>query len=161
MHAAHHRRIPHAGVGKSFNLVASRVSSASISAGQGPPYEKHLPRSVGRAQARLTSCIATLPSGDSDFASRWRRIKKTFSKQIPATEHRSATRQRRGERGIWQRRYWEHLIRDDTDYRNHIDYIHYNPVKHGLVQRAADWPHSSLHRHIQRGLLPPDWSAPP
>jgi putative transposase len=106
-------------------------------------------------------CIATLPPGDSDFASRWRRIKKTFTKQIPATEHRSATRHRRGERGIWQRRYWEHLIRDENDYRNHVDYIHYNPVKHDLVQRASDWPHSSLHRHIQRGLLPHDWSAPP
>ncbi len=106
-------------------------------------------------------CIATLPPGDSDFASRWRRIKKTFSKQIPVTEHRSAVRQRRGERGIWQRRYWEHLIRDEADYRNHVDYIHYNPVKHRLVQRATDWPHSSLHRHIRRGLLPPDWSAPP
>ena len=99
--------------------------------------------------------------GDSDFAGRWRRIKKTFSKQIPVTEHRSAVRQRRGERGIWQRRYWEHLIRDEVDYRNHVDYIHYNPVKHGLVSRATDWPHSSLHRHIRRGLLPPDWSAPP
>ena len=106
-------------------------------------------------------CIITLPPGDSDFASRWRRIKKTFSKAIPATEHRSAVRQRRGERGIWQRRYWEHLVRDDADYRHHVDYIHYNPVKHDLVQRATDWPHSSLHRHIRRGLLPHDWSAPP
>ena len=106
-------------------------------------------------------CIATLPPGDSDFASRWRRIKKNFSRQIPVTEHRSAIRQRRGERGIWQRRYWEHLIRDESDYRHHVDYIHYNPVKHGLVSRATDWPHSSLHSHIRRGLLPPDWSAPP
>jgi putative transposase len=95
-------------------------------------------------------CIATLPTGDCDFSDRWRRIRKQFSKGIPPIEYRSPTRQHRGERGIWQRRYWEHLIRDDADYRHHIDYIHYNPVKHGLIAHATDWPHSSLHRHIAR-----------
>ncbi len=106
-------------------------------------------------------CVATLPAGDIDFSGRWRRIKKQFSKGIPSLEYRSLTRQRRGERGIWQRRYWEHLIRDYADYRHHIDYIHYNPVKHGLIARATDWPHSSLHRYIRRGILPPSWSAQP
>ena len=62
---------------------------------------------------------------------------------------------------MWQRRFWEHLIRDDRDYANHVDYIHYNPVKHGLVESPADWPHSSFHRFVEAGLLPSDWGAGP
>jgi putative transposase len=68
-------------------------------------------------------------------------------------------RQINGERGIWQRRYWEHLIRDEADHVRHIDYIHINPVKHGLAPRAADWPHSSFHRFVQAGMLPGDWAG--
>ena len=66
---------------------------------------------------------------------------------------------RKTERGIWQRRYWEHLIRDERDLHNHIDYIHINPVKHSLVTRVADWPHSSFHRFVREGVLPADWSG--
>ena len=77
---------------------------------------------------------------------------------LPKTERRSAVRQRRGERGIWQRRYWEHLIRDEADYRAHMDYVHINPVKHGLVARVADWPYSTFHRLVEQGVYPPDWS---
>lgn len=68
-------------------------------------------------------------------------------------------RLRRGERGIWQRRFWEHLIRDDADYRAHVDYVHINPVKHGLVRRVADWPHSTFHRLVRQGIYPPDWAG--
>jgi putative transposase len=102
-------------------------------------------------------CLWTLPEGDSDFPRRWRDIKMTFSKSLPTTEHRSAVMLRRGERGIWQRRYWEHTIRDDPDYATHMDYIHFNPVKHGLVETAADWPHSSFQRCVAMGLYPAHW----
>lgn len=101
--------------------------------------------------------IWTLPAEDSDFALRWRLIKTVFSRGLPHGEHPSNSRQRKGERGIWQRRYWEHLIRDEADFSRHVDYIHINPVKHGLVSRVAEWPYSSFHRYVQAGILPQDW----
>lgn len=79
--------------------------------------------------------IWTLPPDDSDFPSRWRDLKVTFSRSVPKSQGQS----------IWQRGYWEHLIRDDRDYDAHVDYCWVNPVKHGLVQRVEDWPHSSFH----------------
>jgi putative transposase len=91
--------------------------------------------------------VWTLPEGDADFPTRWRLIKKAFSRRLPAGESRSPSRVRRGERGIWQRRYWEHAIRDDPDFAAHVDYVHSNPVKHGLVEKPADWPYSTVHRH--------------
>ena len=91
------------------------------------------------------------------LSGRWRAIKIGFSKSLPATEYRSAVNIRRGERGIWQHRFWEHTIRDDRDYAVHMDYIHFNPVKHGLVQHAADWPYSSFRRRVAQGLYPADW----
>jgi putative transposase len=90
--------------------------------------------------------VWTLPPDDDDFALRWRLIKTAFSRGLLLNEHRSVSRQTKRERGIWQRRYWEHLVRDEADMSRHIDYIHMNPVKHGLVMRLADWPHSSFHR---------------
>ncbi len=90
--------------------------------------------------------IWTLPENDADFSNRWRRIKAAFSKALPNTERRSASRESKGERGIWQRRFWEHLVRDKLDYARHVDYIHFNPVKHGHVLNVKDWPHSSFHR---------------
>jgi putative transposase len=104
-------------------------------------------------------CVIELPPGDADFAVRWRLIKMEFSKCLPNTERRSATRQRRGERGIWQRRYWEHLIRDDADFRAHVDYVHINPLKHGLVARVVDWPYSTFHRWVERGRYAVDWGG--
>jgi putative transposase len=103
--------------------------------------------------------VWTLPEHDADFSARWRRIKAAFSCAIPAGEYRSPSREAKAERGIWQRRYWEHLIRDEGDLHAHIDYIHYNPVKHGHVERVADWPHSSFHRFVRQGLLPGDWGS--
>jgi putative transposase len=102
-------------------------------------------------------CLWTLPEGDSDFPRRWRDIKTAFSKSLPATEQRSRFMVHRGERGIWQRRYWEHTIRDDRDYAAHIDYVHFNPVKHGLVAEPLDWPFSSFRRCVVGGLYPADW----
>ncbi|MFC7291907.1 REP-associated tyrosine transposase [Hirschia litorea] len=90
-------------------------------------------------------CIWQLPGDDDDFATRWRLIKSRFSKALPTTCDTEKNR-RKGERGIWQRRFWEHAIRDDKDLNNHINYIHYNPVKHGLVEDMDAWPYSSWHR---------------
>lgn len=103
--------------------------------------------------------IWTLTPGDTDYPTRWALIKAGFSRQLPATEHISASRRVKGERGIWQRRYWEHQIRDEHDFARHVDYIHFNPVKHGHVKSPRDWPHSSIHRFIREGVLPPDWGA--
>ena len=102
-------------------------------------------------------CLWTLPAGDSDFDRRWYAIKVAFSKSLPAFERRSGVMVRRGERGIWQRRYWEHTIRDDRDYAAHMDYIHFNPVKHGLAMTPGEWPFSSFRRCIADGLYPAEW----
>jgi len=104
-------------------------------------------------------CIWTLPEGDDDFSTRWRQIKAAFSRQLPKTERRSKSRLNKGERGIWQRRFWEHAIRDELDYQRHVDYIHYNPVKHGYVTRVADWRYSSFHRFVRLGVYPSDWGG--
>jgi putative transposase len=101
----------------------------------------------------------TLPEGDGDFATRWRLIKSMFSRGLPPAEPVSASRSGKKERGIWQRRYWEHTIRDDDDFARHIDYIHFNPVKHGHVEHVADWPHSSFHRMLRLGFYPPSWGG--
>lgn len=93
-------------------------------------------------------CLWTLPEGDADFPGRWQAIKKGLSKAIPTGEPRSSVMISRGERGIWQRRYWEHTIRDERDYAAHMDYVHFNPVKHGLAQHVVDWPFSSFHRYV-------------
>ena len=82
--------------------------------------------------------VWTLPSDDADFSLRWRLIKIAFAQAIPNTERRSEVRLRRGERGIWQRRFWEHLIRDEEDFRRHVEYCYINPVKHGSVTRVSD-----------------------
>jgi len=105
--------------------------------------------------------IWTLPEGDADYAVRWRLIKTIFSRAQPPIERRSESRTSKHERGIWQRRYWEHRIRDERDMSAHVDYIHINPLKHGCVSRVRDWPWSSFHRHVREGLLPGDWSDTP
>ncbi len=102
--------------------------------------------------------IWTLPEGDADYAGRWSLLKSSVSRQLPATP-RNPSQLRKREKGIWQRRYWEHQIRDESDLQRHVDYIHYNPVKHGLVDRVADWPYSSFHRYVEKGLLPSDWAG--
>jgi putative transposase len=102
-------------------------------------------------------CLWTLPEGDANFPGRWMAIKKAFSKSLPAVEPQSQIMTKRGERGIWQRRYWEHTIRDDRDYAAHMDYTHFNPVKHGLAAHPADWPFSSFHRCVAAGLYPAVW----
>ena len=102
-------------------------------------------------------CVLTLPPGDSDFSLRWRLIKFGFVRALPNTEKRSAVRQAAGERGIWQRRFLEHLIRDDANYQRHVDYVHVNPLKHGYVKRVQDWPYSTCHRYVAQEIYPVDW----
>jgi putative transposase len=104
-------------------------------------------------------CVWTLPPGDADFTIRWRLIKAGFAKRLPNIESRSSVRRARGERGIWQRRFWEHVIRDERDYAAHLDYLHYNPVKHGYVKRVRDWSYSSFGRCVERGLYPSAWAG--
>jgi putative transposase len=102
-------------------------------------------------------CIWTLPPEDTDFAGRWGSIKSQFSRRIEKGEWISQSRIERGERGIWQRRFWEHLIRDDEDFERHVDYIYWNPVKHGYVRSVVDWPYSSFHNYLRSGLYPENW----
>jgi len=101
-------------------------------------------------------CLWTLPEGDSDFPERWRRIKAAFTRALPDVE-RSPVKLRKGERGVWQRRYWEHTIRDERDYAAHMDYVHFNPVKHGLVANVGDWPYSSFGQCVVAELYPAQW----
>ena len=104
-------------------------------------------------------CIWTLPSGDADFSTRWHDIKARFAAQIPRGERVSARLLQKGERGIWQRRFWEHAIRDEGNYERHVDYIHYNPGKHGHVTRVADWLYSSFQRYVRSGIYNLEWAA--
>lgn len=102
--------------------------------------------------------VMTLPDGDADFSIRLSLIKRRFTDAIIAAGAAIARREN-GELALWQRRFWEHTIRDDRDFDRHVDYIHYNPVKHGLVGRVCDWPYSSFHRFVRVGLLPRDWGG--
>jgi putative transposase len=108
-------------------------------------------------------CIWTLPSDDADYAIRWGLIKRSVSLAC-ATDYKrldwmSASKRKHRESTLWQRRYWEHRIRDDQDFTRHVDYIHYNPVKHGLCEQVVDWPYSTFHRYVARGEMGIDWGG--
>ncbi|MFD2273067.1 transposase [Undibacterium arcticum] len=104
--------------------------------------------------------IWRLPEGDCDYSNRWRRIKSAFFAGL-AERRRSIAKPstKKGERGIWQRRFWEHTLRDEHDMQVHCDYIHFNPVKHGHAGRVVDWPHSTFHAYVERGVYLPDWGG--
>ncbi|MGJ4945386.1 REP-associated tyrosine transposase [Bradyrhizobium sp. HKCCYLS1011] len=102
--------------------------------------------------------LMTLPPGDADFSGRWRRIKGQFS-SVLLRAGLSIPRRNNGDLALWQNRFWEHTIRDDDHFARHVDYIHFNPVKHGLVTRVHDWPYSSFRRYVREGLLPEDWGG--
>ncbi len=110
-------------------------------------------------------CIWQLPAHNYDYSVRWKEIKDCFTKEYirrvgePAVKP-TASMLKKGEKGIWQRRFWEHTIQDEDDYRMHIDYIHYNPVKHGLVNAPKNWPYSSFHRFVKKGILSELWAGP-
>ncbi len=101
--------------------------------------------------------IWTLPDGDGDYSARWRAIKSHFVRALSRTGV-APGRNAKGEALVWQRRFWEHTLRDEADYAAHCDYIHYNPVKHGHATQPTDWPHSTIHRFIEQGIYPQDWS---
>ncbi len=103
--------------------------------------------------------MITLPENDNNFANRIMLIKSGFSRKIPKTEDINRSRIHKRERGIWQRRYWEHFIRDEKDYERHVDYIHYNPVKHGYVKKAVDWKYSTIHKYIELGVYDKNWGV--
>lgn len=100
--------------------------------------------------------LCSLPEGDADFSSRMQTIKRRFTFGM-MNEGTPAERNHRREANFWQLRFWEHTIRDDQDFARHVEYIHYNPVKHGLVSAARDWPHSSFHRYVKQGLVTAEW----
>ncbi len=105
--------------------------------------------------------IWTLPDGDADFPLRWQLIKRYVTRQCGELLHQpelmTASKTRHRESTIWQRRYWEHLIRNDADLEQHMHYLHYNPVKHGLVRQVKDWPYSSFHRYVENGTYDENW----
>ncbi len=103
--------------------------------------------------------VWTLPVGDTDFSTRWKRIKTRFTIAVGPGPRGSPSKTARGEMGLWQRRFWEHGVRDADDYRAHVEYCWINPLRHGLVARVADWPHSSFHREVRRGIVPLDWAG--
>ena len=110
-------------------------------------------------------CLWTLPQDDSDLSTRLRLIKtyvtRHYATQLGLDIPVSKSRKKRKERNLWQRRFWEHLIRDETDFAQHCDYIHYNPVRHQLCQVPTEWYFSSLHRLIAEGVYPPNWGENP
>jgi putative transposase len=101
----------------------------------------------------------SLPAGDADFSLRWNLIKRNFSSGLAVRADRSSSKIARREKGIWQRRFWEHAIRNDADLEKHVDYIHFNPVKHRHVGRTKDWEYSSFHRMVRLGVYPEDWGG--
>jgi len=106
-------------------------------------------------------CIWTLPLNDKNFSTRWRLIKSYFTRACLPQDKCLPTRarQHKGEQSIWQRRFWEHQIRDEQDFIKHVEYIHYNPVKHGYVNAVRDWPYSSFHHHVRAGICTLDWGG--
>tara|TARA_R110000868_G_scaffold360413_3_gene622417 strand:+ start:237 stop:746 length:510 start_codon:yes stop_codon:yes gene_type:complete len=103
--------------------------------------------------------VIALPEEDMAYSKRLGLIKSYFTRGIKAGEVVAQSREKKRERGIWQRRFWEHSIRDEKDFIRHVHYIHYNPVKHGYVKSPVNWKFSSIHRYVRKGLLPADWSA--
>jgi putative transposase len=103
--------------------------------------------------------VWSLPHGDRDYPMRWSVIKAGFSRGLVEAAPRTVSKIAKRERGLWQRRYWEHTIRDDADLERHVDYIHFNPVKHGYVSQVRDWQFSTFHRYVERGVLVADWGG--
>lgn len=106
-------------------------------------------------------CIWTLPTDDQDFSTRWRLIKTWFTKhyQLESSLKPNAARIKKQQQALWQHRFWEHVLRDEHDYENHVNYIHFNPVKHGYTSRPSEWRYSSFHRFVKQGILPWDWGG--
>lgn len=107
-------------------------------------------------------CLWTLPKDDANFSKRWGIIKRKVSlacaNQYKNEKWLTPSKRKHRESTLWQRRFWEHKIRDENDFEKHVDYIHYNPVKHGLCEQPKSWPYSTIHRYIKEGIYPEDWA---
>jgi len=169
---SHYRRAEVAGGEYFFTVVTERRQRILTD----PPMRHALRAAIETVRARRPfridgwvllpdhlHAIWTLPPGDADFATRWRLIKTHVTRCCGADYFRAdwLTARRANKRcgTLWQHRYWEHLLRDETDTRHHLDYLHWNPVKHGLVPHVADWPWSSFHRYVAQGTYPADWGG--
>ena len=102
-------------------------------------------------------CIWSLPAGDANYSFRWQRIKARFT--YGCRREMGARMNPASLPALWQRRFWEHLLRDEDDFARHVDYIHFNPVKHGHATRASLWPYSSIHQYVRKGIVPADWAG--
>lgn len=102
--------------------------------------------------------IWEMPDDDDNFSIRMRLLKNLFTRHVAKAGHQMSLNYR-GEKNLWQRRFWEHVIRDELDFENHTNYIHYNPVKHGLVKHVVDWPYSSFHQYVRKGILTRNWGS--
>ncbi len=159
---------PRAGGGTYFFTVTLRDRSSDLLVTQIEVLRAAVRRVRARAPFHIDAwvvlpdhmhCLWTLPDGDADYPARWWAIKAAFSRALAGKGVPTPGMKRKGERGIWQSRYWEHTIRDARDYAAHMDYTHFNPVKHGHVARAIDWPYSSFRRCVAAGLYPADWQG--
>jgi len=108
-------------------------------------------------------CIWRLPEGDANYPVRWKEIKRRFTlrylAEVGPGEERNLSRQKKHEAAVWQRRYWEHTLSSQEDIEEHLDYIHYNPIKHGYVKQSSNWPFSSFSRYVKQGIYEPDWAG--
>lgn len=102
--------------------------------------------------------VLTLPANTHDYPGRWKLIKSRFT-HLLVKAGLPVQKNERGEYDVWQTRYWEHTIRDESDFAHHVDYIHYNPVKHGFTKMVKEWPYSTFHRHVEAGIYPPGWGG--
>jgi putative transposase len=169
---SHYRRVNTAGSTYFFTVVSYRRQQILCD----PPIRNALRNAIKDTQLKYPftidawvllpdhlHCIWTLPEGDADFSRRWSLIKHRVS-LVCADEYKqnkwiTSSKKKRRESTLWQRRFWEHQIRDQTDFDRHLDYIHYNPVKHGLCGRPGLWPYSTLHRYIKEEKYSCDWAA--
>ena len=155
-----------------FTVVTHRRQPILTSDFARPILNQSFRHEMTRAPFALTAIVLlpdhlhalwTLPDGDADYSVRWKRIKEAFTRDYLAGGGPEAevtpSRERRQERGVWQPRFWEHVVRDEDDFKRCLDYLHWNPVKHGLVQRVADHPWSSFHRYVALGEYDPEWGS--
>ena len=166
-----YRRSTAAGASYFFTLVTYRRQPLLGEAGAVGIFERALRSVQSRRPFTLEAqvvmpdhlhAIWTLPDGDCDYATRWRLIKEAFTRAYGETHRlpaRDMTRRARGEQAVWQRRYWEHLIRDERDFSAHLDHIHYNPARHGFVAAPRDWSHSTFSDWVLLGTYEANWGS--
>ena len=166
-----YRRVNVAGATYFFTLVTERRRPIFREPQAVATFEAAVAKIRSRHPFEIEACVIlpdhlhalwTLPEEDANFSTRWRLIKEAFTRawlRAHAAPDRSSSRRSKGEQGIWQRRFWEHVIRDEHDFIAHLDYIHLNPVHHGLAAAPRDWPHSTFRTWVERGAYRPEWGS--